>query len=250
MRKIVVILYGPPGSGKGTQANLLAQKLGLIHFDTGKFFESVVHDPRRSGEKIIRRERKFFDEGILMTPSFVLREVAKAVIKIANAGYGVVFSGSPRTVYEAEGLMPILERLYGREDINIFELKLPRQGSIKRNSSRLVCRECGYGLLTAYYPKIKAKYCPVCGGRFYRRTLDRPEVIKVRLKEYEDRTKPIFEVLRKRGYDLEQVDGKAAPYKVLRKIINMIILRNSGLKRKVYAVSASAGSLDFYRLLF
>jgi adenylate kinase len=218
MKKIVVILYGPPGSGKGTQANLLASKLDIVHFDTGKFLESVVHDPARQKEKIIKRERKLFDGGILMTPSFVLKEVVKAVKKIRVADWGLVFSGSPRTIYEAEGLMPVLERLYDKKNIFVFALKMPADFSVRRNGNRLVCSVCGYTLLAQYYPKVKARYCPVCGGPFYRRTLDNAKTIKVRLKEYTNRTEPIFGVLKKRGYMVREIDAKPAPYKVFAKI--------------------------------
>ena len=124
MKKIVLILYGPPGSGKGTQANLLANKLGIIHFDTGRFAESLVHDPARQREKVIRRERKLFDTGKLMTPSFILREVVKKVKQLNAAGWGIIFSGSQRTMYEAEGLLPILNKLYGKKNIYIFK-RLP-----------------------------------------------------------------------------------------------------------------------------
>jgi adenylate kinase len=226
MKKIAIILYGPPGAGKGTQANLLASKLGLIHFDTGKFLESIVHDPKRQKEKIVRREKKLFDSGILLTPSFVLSEVAKAIRRIRKAGYGVVFSGSPRTVYETNGLMPVLERLYGKKNIFIFALNMPAGFSLKRNGNRLVCSACGYTLLTQYYPKVKPKYCPVCGGPFYRRTLDNPDVIKVRIKEYIDRTEPIFDIEKKRGYRVRAIDARPAPFKVFRKIYAH--LKNAG----------------------
>ncbi len=226
MKKIAVILYGPPGSGKGTQANLLAAKLGLIHFDTGKFCESVVHDLERQKEKIIQRERKLFDTGILMTPSFVLREVSKAVRRIAKADWGVIFSGSPRTMYEAKGLMPVLERLYGKTHIFVFALNVPERVSIARNSTRILCSVCKAPLLTAYYPSKNPKHCPICAGSFYRRTLDMPETIKVRLREYRERTMPIFRFMQKRGNRPRRISGAQPPYKVFRRIYDH--LKNAG----------------------
>lgn len=218
MKKIAVIIYGPPGSGKGTQANLLAEKLGLIHFDTGKFLESVVHDPGRAREKAVQRERKLFDTGILMTPRFVLREVAQHAKKLAKAGWGIVFSGSPRTIYEVKGLMPLLEKLYGKAHIRVYALQVKNATSIARNSTRIVCAVCKRPLLTKYYPAKKTARCPVCAGPFYRRTLDNPQTIAVRLKEYETRTKPIFAFMRKRGYRVLRVNGEPPPHIVFQSI--------------------------------
>ncbi len=222
MKKTAIIFYGPPGSGKGTQANLLAKKFDLIHFDTGKFLENIVHDPARQKEKIVQRERALFDAGILLTPKFVLREVAKATKRIEKAGFGVIFSGSPRTMSEAEGFIPTLERHYGKENIFVFELCLPAHGSTERNSKRLVCSICGYTLLSKYYPSARPKYCPVCAGPFYKRTLDNADVIAVRLKEYRERTEPIFGFLKKRGYHIRVVDATPAPYKVFLKLNDYI----------------------------
>lgn len=244
MKKIAIIMYGPPGSGKGTQANLLAQKLNLIHFDTGKYLESVVYDPARLKEKIVKRERMLFDKGILMTPRFVLREVAKATKKVAGAGWGLVFSGSPRTVYEAENLFPILQRLYGRKSIYIFELALKPEMSIKRNSNRLTCSVCGYGLLAAYFPSKNPKFCPVCGAKFYRRSLDKPEVIKVRLEEYKKRTRPVLVIARRLGYRIKKIDASMPPYMVLGAILKAMMpkhfsARQSSRSKKVSGLSAA-----------
>ncbi len=122
MQKKVVIFYGPPGSGKGTQANLLMQKGEVIHFDTGKFLEALWYDPKRQHEKMIQREKKLFETGMLSTPSFVAGEVIKEIKRMASAGWSLAFSGSPRTLYEAEREYPIMEKLYGKKNIYIFRL--------------------------------------------------------------------------------------------------------------------------------
>jgi adenylate kinase len=218
MRKIVVILYGPPGAGKGTQANLLADKLDLIHFDTGKFLESIVHDPKRQKEKLVRRERALFDGGKLKTPSFVTGEVKREAEHIAAADWGLIFSGSPRTMYEAERLYPEFKKLYGKKNVHIFVLNVSAAESIKRNSARMVCSSCGYLLLTKYYPKAKATHCPVCAGKFYKRSLDKPSVIKIRLKEYKERTFPILAYARKQGYSVRRIDARPAPHTVMEHI--------------------------------
>lgn len=218
MRKIVVVLYGPPGAGKGTQANLLADTLNIIHFDTGRFLESIVHDPKRQKEKLVRRERALFDGGKLMTPSFVTGEVKREAARIAKAGWGVIFSGSPRTMYEAEKLYPEFKKLFGKKNIHIFVLDVPAAESIKRNSARMVCSSCGYLLLTAFSGRGTPKHCPVCGGHFYKRSLDKPSVIKIRLKEYEERTFPILTYAKRHGYHVVHIDARPAPYKVMEHI--------------------------------
>ena len=216
--KKVIILYGPPGSGKGTQANLLANKFDMVHFDTGKFLEAMVHAPENQKNPIIKRERKLFDSGILMTPSFVLKMVKEEAGHIHEADYGIVFSGSPRTTYEVEGLMPLLIKLYGKKNIYVFVLEASAELSVKRNSNRLMCKFCGYGLLSAYYPTKNPKHCPVCGGPFYKRTLDNPATIRVRLKEYAERTEPIFGFIKKLGIKVVRLDARPAPYKVYERI--------------------------------
>ena len=218
MNKIAILLTGVPGSGKTSQASFLADKIGIINFDTGKRLEAVLHDPANKNNKIIAQERKNFDSGRLVTPKFVVDVIEKELIRISKAGWGVVFSGSPRTAYEAEKLLPLLEKLYGKEKVYSFFIDVPLAESIKRNSKRFVCSFCGAPLLTKYYPSAHPKYCPICGGKLYRRTLDNPESIKIRHEEYKNRTKPVFDIFKKRGYKTIKIDGRPAPYEVFQKI--------------------------------
>lgn len=223
--KKVVMVYGPPGSGKGTQAYLLEAVKGFFHFDTGKYLERMVNDPANAKNKIIQRERKLFDSGILLTPSWVLGIVKKKAKELADAGMDMVFSGSPRTLFEAfgdfenKGLVDFLEKTYGKKHMHFFVLKVFPKTSIWRNSHRLVCATCGAPIL---YNKKGLPHCALCGSPLRKRTLDKPEVIKVRIKEYLRRTKPILEKLKKQGYKINVINGEPAPYKVFQPILKKL----------------------------
>jgi adenylate kinase len=216
--KIVVALYGLPGSGKGTQANLVAAKFGLINFDTGKLLESIWHDPKRQSDPVVKKERVNFDSGKLNTPSFVLNEVKKKTKEFAKDGSGIVYSGSPRTMFEAEGLIPEIERLYGKSRIFFFLLDVDPKDSIARNSRRLLCNYCKTGLMALYYPSKKPKYCPICAGSLYKRTLDDKKIIPKRLLEYKERTWPIIGYLKKRGHKVVKLNGRKKPFEIFKEI--------------------------------
>jgi len=211
-----IIIYGPPGAGKGTQADLVARYFGYIHFDTGKYLESVVYNKDYKNDSIVQNERVAFETGKLMTPSWVLEVVKTQAERIAKANIGIVFSGSPRTVYEAQNLIPALERLYGRENILFFLINVTPADSIKRNSNRLLCSVCGTQMI--FNNKSCLAACPFCGGSFVRRTLDKPEIIKKRIIEYNLRTKPVFEEVKNQGHTLFKINGKLLPNKVFENI--------------------------------
>jgi len=219
--KTAVIIYGPPGSGKGTQADLLARLRGFIHFDTGKFIERVVHDPGFQKNKKIQHERTLFDTGKLNTPSWVLKEiVSKITKKISAANFNIVYSGSPRTLYEAfgdkktPGLIDVLKKEYGKKNIRIFYLRIDPNVATKRNVARLICSVCATPVLS--FEKVKA--CPLCSGKLKKRIFDNPITMKVRLEEYHNRTKPIINAMKKRGYKIIEINAAPRPYEVFAQI--------------------------------
>lgn len=226
MRKAIII-YGPPGAGKGTQANLVAGKLGLIHFDTGKYLEQLVHDPELQKNPEVREARKIFDAGALVDPAFVLKVTTAKTKEISKSGFGIVFSGSPRTIFEAfgdqknQGLIATLENLYGKKEVMPIFLKIDPKKSILRNKNRRVCSVCATAIL--YNDEThRHTTCPLCGGKLKTRIVDNPKVFATRIKEYEKRTKPILAGLKSRGYKITEINGEPLPYKVFAEILRKL----------------------------
>jgi len=222
--KIAVIIFGPQGSGKGTQAELIAEKFDLFRFDTGQYLRNLLYNHALRNDKIIRREQKLNKAGILNTPSWVLKIVSGTIKKAAALGQGIIFSGSPRTFYEAfgynqgekpkdkiEGVLDVLKKYYSKENIFVFIFKLPLQDSLKRINGRLTCSVCNGPLLAQ---KTKFKSCPFCAGKIIKRKDDTEKSIKERLAEYEKRTKPVFEKIKGDGYKVFEIDARPAPYKI------------------------------------
>jgi len=225
--KFAVCFYGYPGSGKGTQADLVAKKFGATHFNTGVMLQTLWYDPTRQDDPTVISEKALFEAGKLNTPSFVLGEVAEATRQIAAAGGSVVFSGSPRTIFEAEGLVPTLEELYGREHMFFFFMEGDKDEPLKRNGIRKLCKECETPVLMRFYAAADGTlyepfFCPLCGGSLYRRTLDDPTTIPKRVAEYEERTFPILDYLKKNGHTVHNIDGRGAPYVAFRAIAKIV----------------------------
>ncbi len=222
--KSVIIIYGPPGSGKGTQARKIAKEFDLESFDTGQIIEDIIYDKANQGDPIIQREKKNFEEGLLCTPEWVTELVKDGIEKYHQQKNGLIFSGSPRTLYEVKIVMPLLEKLYSRNNLFIIRLLIKPETSIFRNSNRRVCEKCGQPIV--FTPENeKLEICPVCGGKLATRTLDNKEDIKVRLKEYEERTKPIFKFLDNEGYKLINIDGEPPVEEVAKSILEKLSIK-------------------------
>lgn len=222
--KQAIIIMGNPGSGKSTQASLIAEKLQLRHINTGRILEHTVHNPKLQKDRLIQKEKQLFDKGFLLDPPFALSVITKATQDAAEQGDGVVFSGSPRTLYEAlgeknvPGLIQTLLELYGKNNIFVFHINVSEKEAFIRNSQRLVCSSCDTPVLIKMFTQ-KPKGCPLCGGKLYKRTLDDKDVIKKRFQEYRERTEPVLKSFKEKKIAVNEIDGTKLPFKVFQSII-------------------------------
>jgi len=227
-QKIITII-GPPGAGKGTQAELLAHKLKLYPFETSKTLEESWKDINKKDYKKINnkkfyflKEKNLFDSGKLCSPPFVAFVVEKKIKKLYEQNQGIVFSGSPRTLYEGKKLIPFLINLYGLENILVLNLKISDSEAISRNIKRRICSKCRHPI--PYTPDTKnLKTCPRCGGKLVTRTLDTEKIMKIRLKEYKSRTYPLFDYFKKIGITIKKINGKQNIKDVSKDILKVVL---------------------------
>ncbi|MDP3991055.1 MAG: nucleoside monophosphate kinase [Candidatus Nealsonbacteria bacterium] len=211
----IVILLGSPGAGKGTQAELLSDKLNLYYLETSKLIEATVMKAKE-GESIevegkeysLTEEKKLWLAGVLCSPPFVSFLVKQKLNQLAEEGKGIVMAGSPRTLPEGKDQVPLLKKLYGAENIKVVLIELTPEQTIWRNSHRRICDLMRHPILYAEETE-KLTHCPLDGSKLIKREgLDEPETIKVRLKEYKERTLPLVGYFTEEGLKVEKVNGE------------------------------------------
>ena len=227
--KLVIIIIGPPGSGKGTQATLLADKLNLYYFETSKIIEERVMNAKK-GEYVLVEGKKYYlldekriwETGGLCSPPLVTFWVMEKIKELAERGEGIVFAGSPRTLYEAKKIMPLLNKLYGKKNIKIILFTLSPKTSIWRNSHRRICELLRHPILYNEETKKLTK-CPLDGSKLISRgKLDNPETIKRRIKEYKERTLPIIDYFKRQKYQVTKISAAPPPAVIFKKILRAV----------------------------
>ncbi len=208
-----ILLFGPPGAGKGTQSELLASKFYFYNLDTSRILEEKFKNAKPGANVQIDGKQYPVDEehakrkkGVLCSVEFTAFLMNKRIAEIYELGKSLILSGSPRSMAEAEIEMPVLEKLYGKENIHILFLDLPQDQTIFRNSNRRICELMRHSIL--YIPEnADLKRCPLDGSRLMHRDLDNVSTIKVRLVEYEETAAPLENYYRKAGYNLKKINA-------------------------------------------
>jgi len=225
-KRLVVIILGPPGAGKGTQGQLVAERLDLYYLETSKIIEkNIMSAQERDVVEVdgvdysLAAERNSWETGKLVSPPLVSFWVKDEIRKLAEKGEGLLLSGSPRTIEEAERIMPLLSELYGSGNIRTVLVELSEEDSIQRNSHRRICSLMRHPILYNQETKDLAM-CPLDGSKLLKREgLDDPETIKKRLREYAERTLPLVGYLEDQDFKINKVNGAPSPSVVLEDIL-------------------------------
>jgi adenylate kinase len=222
MEKLVVILTGPPGAGKGTQADILAEEYGFFHLESSKVIEAKFANAA-ADDALLQNEKAKWAAGELNTPVLVREWIMERIERLAAEGRSIVFSGSFRTLYEAEGEVPLVERLYGPEHVHVFHLDITRERSIERNSARRICTANRHPI-----PSLpgheRLTTCPKDGSQLVKRELDTPETVSVRYDAYLEETAPVLGYFAGRGHSVVRIDGDASIETVHARIVQELEL--------------------------
>lgn len=195
-----IILLGPPGAGKGTQASVLSKAYNTPHISTGDILRGVV----KSGNELGRQAKSFMDKGELV-PDEVVRSIVIEAIKKEGEKRGFILDGFPRTLRQAMDLDEDLVKTRINIDLVLYFDTSP-EVAIERLSGRRVCRRCGYNYHLRNIPPKREGVCDSCGGELFQRPDDREETVRHRLKVYEAETKPLVEYYKKINL-LKRVSG-------------------------------------------
>ena len=213
---MILVLLGPPGAGKGTQAKRLEAKYGLAQLSTGDMLRAAV----AAGTEVGQRAKAIMEAGQLVPDDVVIGIIAERIAQ-ADCAQGFVLDGFPRTEAQAEALDALLART-GRKLDRVIELKVDVEQLVTRIAGRFTCAKCGEGYHDHFKRPRHEGVCDQCGGtEFTRRADDRAETVRARLDAYNAQTAPILPYYRSKGL-LVEVDGMAEMDEVTRQLDQVI----------------------------
>jgi adenylate kinase len=195
-----VVLLGPPGAGKGTQAKLLREKYHACQISTGDILRKAVADQSPLG----KQASDFINRGALVPDSLMVNLVAER-LKEKDCETGFILDGFPRTIQQAQGLEEILAQL-GFALTGVLSMQVPNDVIVERLAGRRTCKDCEALYHRKFDPPETEGICGRCGGDLLQRNDDRESTVKARLKVYETQTAPLVSYYRDRGL-LREIDG-------------------------------------------
>ena len=207
-----IVLLGPPGAGKGTQARRLAESIGMTHLSTGDMLRSEV----ASGTELGLLAKKFMNSGELVPDSNIIEMIQQHIADPT----GVLLDGFPRTLVQAKSLDKALEQISLPVD-QVVHMAVNTDELIRRLSGRVVCKECQTPYNLEVDPPMKSGVCDQCAGEVMVRDDDKTDAVKNRMKVYEELTAPVLEYYQLRG-NVAEVVATGTPDTVFKKLTKVI----------------------------
>lgn len=208
-----ILLMGPPGAGKGTQAAMLVEEFSVPHISTGDMFRAAV----KEGTELGKQAKACMDAGQLVPDSVTIGIVKERLAK-PDCKKGFILDGFPRTVEQADALDKILVELGIKLD-RVININVPPEDLIARAIGRRICRKCGATYHIVYKPTEKEGTCDKCSGETYQRDDDSEDTMTKRLTVYSAQTKPLIEYYQGNGLYAE-IDGRQPIDKVLADVVH------------------------------
>ena len=210
-----LILLGPPGAGKGTQAKMLTEEFGIPQISTGDILRGAVKDGTPMGVKA----KGFMDAGALVPDEVVIGIVSERLQK-PDCDTGFILDGFPRTVPQADALAVNLKEL-GKDLDAVISLEVDVEALVERLTGRRTCRECGRGYHVSFDPSKVESVCDACGGELIQRDDDQEKTIRKRLEVYDEQTSPLTEYYATAGL-LQGLDGMQQIDKVQQQVLELL----------------------------
>ncbi len=210
-----IIMLGAPGAGKGTQAEMIADKYGVPHVSTGDIFRANI----KEGTELGKEAKSYMDQGLLVPDELTVKILLDRVAK-EDCMNGYVLDGFPRTIPQAEVLEKALAELGDNIDYAI-DVDVPDENIVNRMSGRRACTECGATYHIVHIPPKTEGVCDKCGKELVLRDDDKPETVGRRLSVYHEQTQPLIDFYSKKGI-LKTIDGTADMRDVFAAIIQIL----------------------------
>lgn len=206
-----LVLLGPPGAGKGTQAATLVDKYNIVHISTGDLLRAAV----KEGTPLGLKAKGYMESGQLVPDDLILGLMEERIRK-EDCQEGFLLDGFPRTPAQADALSAMLEKL-GQALDAVINIEVPLDKLMERLTGRRVCKGCGATYHKVFNPSAKGDVCEKCGGELYQRADDTEETVKARLDVYQTQTAPLIDYYTRNGL-IKDIDGDQDINKVLEDI--------------------------------
>jgi len=210
-----LILLGPPGCGKGTQAKILIDTYHIPQISTGDILREAIKKESPLGVEA----KTHMDQGSLV-PDHLVIKIIEERLKQADCNRGFVLDGFPRTVAQAEALDTTLTEMGSKLEY-VFSIDVDDGELIRRLTGRRVCRKCGESYHIEFNPPRQEGMCDSCQGKLYQRDDDKEETIRNRLKVYQDQTSPLINFYRRKDI-LHSIDGVGSIEEIKERLLNII----------------------------